>query len=317
MMADHTVTVGIDVSKDYLDVGVRPTGTATRYAYDDDGLTRLVEALNALTPQVIVLEASGGYEKRLLASLATAQLPFALVNPRHTRRFAQGMGYLAKTDRLDALMLAHYAASKQPTPQTLPDAAQQDLSALVTRRAQVVTMLTMERNRRNLAAARVQVGLEAHITYLETQLAELDDDIAQLIAAHTQLREQNQRLQSVPGIGPVVSATLLATLPELGTLSRQAIAALAGLAPFHDDSGKRRGERHIQGGRPAVRAVLYLAAMSSVQCNPTLKVFYRRLREAGKLKKVALVAVMRKLLTIVNAMLRTKTDWQPQSSDPA
>jgi transposase len=316
-MAETTVTVGIDVSKDYLDVGVRPSGTTTRYPYDNDGLTRLVEALKTLTPHIIVLEASGGYEQRLLAVLATAPLPFALVNPRHTRRFAQGMGYLAKTDRLDALMLAHYAASKQPTPQTLPDTVQQDLIALVTRRSQVVTMLSMERNRRGLAAARVQPGLTAHIEYLQTLIADLEAEIEQLIATHTQLRADDERLQSVPGIGPVVSATLLATLPELGSLSRQAIAALAGVAPFHDDSGKRRGERHIQGGRPTVRAMLYMAAMSGVQCNPTLKAFYQRLREAGKLKKVALVAVMRKLLTILNAMLRTKTAWQPQSSENA
>lgn len=310
-MADESVYVGVDVSKDTLDVGRQGSSRTTRYAYAEAGLAQLVEQVQAWRPSLIVLEASGGYERRLVAVLAAAKLPYAVVNPRQVRDFAKSKGILAKTDRLDARILADFGASHRPAPQTLPDAVTAELEALVTRRRQRVEMLTAERNRRHVAPSRLQVSLDAHIEWLRSQLDALDDDIQHLIDEDATLHEPADRLRTAPGVGPVVAATLLASVPELGRLSRKKIAALVGVAPFNHDSGKHRGERHIWGGRATVRGVLYMGALVAVRFNPSLKDFYQRLLKAGKDKKVALVAAMRKLLTILNAMLRTKTNWKP------
>lgn len=309
-MTTLPIYVGIDVSKDYLDVALHPSGETLRVAYDEAGLTALVDRLRTLAPSLIVCEASGGYETRLVVVLATAPLPYAVVNPRAVRDFARGMGRLAKTDQLDAAVLAHYAQTKQPPPQSLPDATAQDLAALVQRRQQLIDLRSAERNRLKLAAARVRADIEAHVAWLQARLDQLDSDIQQLIADHPPFHEKNQCLRSAPGVGPVLSATLLAQVPELGTLTRQQLAALVGVAPLNHDSGQHRGTRHVWGGRASVRRVLYMATVAAVRFNPTLKTFYQRLKDAGKPRKVAHVAAMHKLLTILNAMLKHNSPWR-------
>jgi transposase len=313
-MTTSRIFIGIDVSKDCLDVASRPSGQTWRVSYDEAGLSALLARLTALAPTLIVLEARGGYEATLVVRLEAVSLPYAVVNPRGVRDFARGMGRLAKTDRLDAQVLAHYAETKQPAPQTLPDATAQDLAALVQRRAQLIELRTAERNRLKLAATRVRPDIEAHLTWLQTRLDQLDTDIASLIADHPAYRQKSDCLRSTPGVGPVLSATLLAALPELGTLTRHQLAALVGVAPLNHDSGRHRGTRHGWGGRAAVRTVLYMATLAAVRCNPTRKAFYQRLKEAGKPRKVAHVATMHKLLTILNAMLKHNTPWRVADS---
>lgn len=303
--------IGIDVSKAQLDIAVRPSGETWTSPTDEASLTTLVQQLEALRPTLIVLEATGGLEIPLAGALATAGLPMAVVNPRQVRAFARATGRLAKTDRLDAHVLAQFAEAVRPVPRPVPDAVSQELTAVVARRRQLIEMLTAEKHRLSRAVVRVQPDIRAHIAWLEKRLGRVDDELATLIQRSPLWREQDDLLQSMPGVGPVLATTVLAELPELGALSRHQIAALVGVAPLNRDSGTRRGHRAIWGGRATVRTALYMGALVGTRCNPLLKGFYHRLRAAGKAKKVALVACMRKLLTILNAMLKHRRPWDP------
>jgi len=316
-MVNHPAYVGIDVAKATLDVAVSPTAERWTLAYTEREVAGLVRRLTGLHPALVVLEATGGLEGPLVGALATAGLPVVVVNPRQIRDFAKATGTLAKTDALDAAVLAHFAAAVRPTPRPLPDAATQTLAALVTRRRQLVEMLTAERNRLGSAPRVLRAEIQAHLTWLQRRLARLDTDLGQAIRTSPVWRVQDDLLRSVPGVGPVLSATLLASLPELGTLNRKAIAALVGVAPLNRDSGTLRGRRRVWGGRAAVRAVLYMGTLVAVRHNPVLRAFYQRLRAVGKLPKVALTACMRKLLTILNAMLKHQTPWSPAYAHPA
>jgi transposase len=302
--------VGIDVAKGWLDVAVRPTDAHWRVANTEAELLTLVERLRTLSPQLVVLEATGGYERTAVAALGTVGLPVVVVNPRQVRDFAKATGRLAKTDALDAQVLAHFAEAVHPEPRPLSDEATQQLAALLERRAQVVGMLTAEKNRRQQAMARVRPLIEAHIAWLEAALDDLKQDLDQALHASPLWRERDDLLRSVPGVGPILTLTLLADLPELGTLSHKQLAALVGVAPLNRDSGFSRGKRVIWGGRARVRSALYMSALSAVRYNPVLRAFWTRLREQGKPPKVALVACMHKLLTILNAMLKHHTPWQ-------
>ena len=304
--------VGIDVAKAHLDVASRPGGDRWRVANDADGVATLVARLHESQPALVVLEATGGYERPVTAALTAAGLPVAVVNPRQARDFAKSTGKLAKTDALDAQALAHFAQAVQPPARPLPTVEAQVLAAILARRSQVVAMLTAERNRLPTALPPVRERIAAHIAWLEEELATIDGELAGVIREDPVWREHAALLRSVPGVGPVLATTLLADLPELGTLTRQQVAALAGVAPLNRDSGRRRGTRAVWGGRGRVRAVLYMATLAAARFNPVIKAFYVRLCAAGKAKKVALTACMRKLLSILNAMLAHQTRWQPQ-----
>jgi transposase len=312
-MSDVPCFVGIDVAKAQLDIAIRPSRERWAVPNDADGVVTLVERLQALHPTLIVLEATGGLERATTAALlATAGLPVVVVNPRQARDFARATGQLAKTDALDARVLAHFADVIRPTPRPLPDAQTQELRALLGRRQQLVGMRTAEHNRLAGTSARLTKDIEAHITWLNTGIATLDDDLETMLRASPLWRENDDLLQSAKGIGPVCARTLLLELPELGTLTRQQIAALVGVAPLNCDSGTLRGRRTIWGGRAHVRTVLYMGTLVATRFNPQIKAFYERLLAAGKVKKVALTACMHKLLTILNAMLKHRTPWQPQ-----
>jgi transposase len=309
--------VGIDVAKAECVVAVRPTGTTWTVPQTEAGWRALATRLQALAPTLVLCEATGGLELPLASVLAAAGLPLAVVNPRQVRDFAKAKGLLAKTDALDAAVLAHFADAIRPVPRPVPDATTQTLAALVTRRRQLVEMCSAEENRVGSAPPPLRAGLRAHIRWLQRQLAALDTDLDQAIRTHPGWRVQENLLRSAPGVGPILSATLLGGLPELGTLSRGPIAALVGVAPWARDSGRHHGARRCWGGRADVRAVLYMATLAAVRCNPVLRAFYQRLLAAGKLKKVALVACMRKLLTILNAMVKTQTPWTPRLASAA
>ena len=304
--------VGINVSKATLDVAWS-SDLAARWqtTNDEAGWTALVTHVRALQPTVIVLEATGGYEIGAAMALSMATLPVAIVNPRQVRDFAKALGLLEKTDAIDAGVLATFAARIQPTPRPLPDDLQADLQALVTRRRQLVDMLTAERNRMPLARGAVRKNVLAHVAWLEKQLGKTDRDLRTHIEASPIWRARDQLLQSVPGIGPATSARLLASLPELGTLTHRQISKLVGVAPLPDDSGRRSGYRRVQGGRADVRSALYMATVTAVTHNPSIRTAYRRWRATGKLPKVALVAAMHKLLIHLNAMLKHQTPWHP------
>lgn len=304
--------VGIDVAKDTLDVAVRPTADTWQVANDDAGITALVTQLCAAAPTLVVLEATGGYECPLMAALAAAGLPVVRANPRQVRAFAHALGIVAKTDRIDARVLAHFAEAIRPTPRPLQDAETQELRALLLRRRQLIEMLTAERNRLGTAPQRIHAAIQQHITWLEQQLATLEEELTRTTQASTVWQVKEEVLRSIPGVGPVLSRTMLGQVPELGTLGHKQVAALVGVAPFHCDSGTLRGRRMIWGGRADVRAVLYMGALVATKHNPVIKAFYTRLLAAGKVKKVALTACMHKLLTIMNAMVRDLTPWQPQ-----
>lgn len=301
--------VGLDVSKAHIDVAVLPAETRWRVANDGAGHTVLATALAALQPGCIVVEATGGYETAVVTALALVPLPVAVVNPRQVRDFAKALGRLAKTDAIDAWVLARFGAAVAPPPRPLDDAATADLTALVHRRRQLVEMLVAEKNRRGLARPAVRRSLEAHIAWLERQVAAADADIATRIRQSPVWRSREQLLRSVPGVGPTTASVLLTRLPELGTLSHRQLAALVGVAPFNCDSGHHAGTRSIWGGRADVRAGLYMATLAGIRCNPVLRPFYRRLRAAGKRAKVAHVAVMHKLLTILNAIVKHQRPW--------
>lgn len=310
LMATRKVFVGIDVSKDWLDVAVRPSGDCWRSGYDDSGTAALVRKLSDLKPAIVVLEASGGYEIPLLAALATASIPAAAVNPRQVRDFARALGKLAKTDRLDAAAIAHFAQASGVSPQPLAEAEARELEALVARRRQLIQMKVAEQQRRDRALPVVRHRIDRILTALHQELEDLDRDITSRLRQSPLWREKEDLLKSVPGVGPSLTFALLAGLPELGTLDRRQIAALVGVAPLSRDSGKLRGQRSCWGGRANVRTALYMPTLVAVRHNPVLRAFYERLIAAGKPKKVALTACMRKLLTILNAMLKHHTSWQ-------
>jgi transposase len=306
--------IGIDVAKAQLEFACLPSGETGPVPNDDEGIREVVARCQTLTPSLVVLEATGGYEAALVAALATAGLPLVVVNPRQVRDFAKATGHLAKTDAIDAPVLALFAERVRPAPRPLPDEAAQALDALLTRRRQLVEMLTAERNRLLVARASVRRDLQQHIRFLERRLREADDDLHTAVKASPLWRVKDDLLQSVPGVGRVVSLTLLAELPELGRLSHKEIAALVGVAPLNRDSGTLRGKRLVYGGRAPVRAALFMAALVASKCNPVIRAFYQRLRAAGKPAKVALTACMRKLLTILNALARSGTPWHSARS---
>jgi transposase len=309
--ANFEISVGIDVSKSHLDLAVHQTGAAWSCPNDQSGCAALVSQLKELKPTRIVMEATGGYETLLAASLSVAELPVIVVNPRQVRDFAKATGELAKTDRLDARVLAHFAAAIAPPLRAAKSEEAQHLEALLARRRQIVEMLVAEKNR--LAANRdhaVVKDLKVHIAWLDRRLKQSDDELQRALQASPVWRERDDLLRSAPGVGPVLSLTLLAQVPELGTLNRKQIAKLVGVAPFNWDSGQWRGSRHIWGGRATVRAPLFMATLCAIRINPTIKSFYRRLITAGKAPKVAIIACMRKLLTILNFMLKTQTSWR-------
>jgi len=314
------ISVGIDVSKAHLDIAVHPTGESWVSETTPAAIDALVGRLQALAPTIVVVEATGGYERALTAQCVTAAVPISVVNPRQVRAFAQALGRTAKTDAIDARVLAEFGARVEPPVRPLPDADTAALAALVVRRRQLVEMMGMERRRLEQAppTGKITRDLRHHIRWLERRVEDVDEEIGTMIQASPVWRVQDDLLRSVPGIGPTTARTLLAELPELGRLDRRTIAALVGVAPFNCDTGQHRGQRHIWGGRASVRAVLYMAAVSAARYNPVLRAFYRRLREAGKPAKVALVATMRKLLTIVNTMIKHQSRWTPQvASTPA
>ncbi len=303
--------IGIDVAKAQLEFACRPSAETGAVPNADSGIRELVARCQELAPTLIVLEATGGYEAALVAALATAGLPLVVVHPRQVRDFARATGQLAKTDAIDAQVLALFAERVRPAPRSLPDEAAQALEALLTRRRQLVAMLTAERNRLLMARAPVRRDLQQHIRFLERRLREADDDLHTAVRASPLWRVKDDLLQSVPGVGRVVSLTLLAELPELGRLSHKEIAALVGVAPLNRDSGTLRGKRLVYGGRAPVRAALYMAALVASKYNPVIRASYHRLRAAGKPAKLALTACMRKLLIILNAIARSGTPWQP------
>jgi transposase len=302
--------IGIDVAKDVLDVGARPTGDAWQVTNDEVGIADLVKRLQALRPTLIVLEATGRLHVAAVGALAAAKLPVQAVNPRQVRDFGKATGKLAKTDAIDARVLAHFADAVRPEVRPLADTQTQALSMLIARRRQLVEMLTAERNRRAGVSSSIRAEIDEHVAWLTARLKQADRELVRLLRDTPIWRERDDLLEGVPGVGPVLTATLVADLPELGTLSHKQIAALVGIAPLNRDSGRMRGKRAIWGGRSAVRAVLYMAAGAATRCNPVIQTFYRRLVANGKLRKVALVACMHKLLTILNAMVRSNSPWK-------
>jgi transposase len=303
--------VGIDVAKDRLEVHLRPSGQSFTVARDGEALAGLVERLRALSPALVVIEATGGYETVVASAIAAAQLPLAVVNPRQIRDFARATGKLAKTDRLDAAAIAHFAEAVRPPVRPIADAEAQALGELVARRRQVIEMMVAERNRHRMASQRRVIrAIERHLAVLQAELSELDTDIDDAIRNCPAWQADADLLQSVPGVGPATLRTLIAELPELGHLTRRKIAALVGVAPVNRDSGTLRGRRTIAGGRNAVRTALYMAALVASRANPVIAAHYKKLRAAGKSGKQALVACIRKLLVILNAILRDRKPWQ-------
>lgn len=309
-MTSTPLFVGIDVAKERLDVALRPTLERWAVGHDDRRIALLVDRLRQVSPTLIVLEATGGLELAVTAALAAAGLPVVVVNPRQVRDFAKATGQLAKTDAIDAAVLAQFAEAVRPSVRPLPDAATQALGALLTRRRQLLEMRTAESNRLAAALPPVRRGIQAHLAWLDRQLAQLDDDLTRAIGESPVWRAKDDLLQSAPGVGPVLARTLLASLPELGTLNRKQLAALVGVAPLNRDSGTLRGRRTTWGGRAHVRAALYMGALVAARFNPVIRAFSRRLCAAGKPKKVALTACMHKLLTILNAMVKHRTPWR-------
>lgn len=315
----QSVFMGIDVSKEWLDVAALPGGrpdNSGRYANNEAGIKGIVALAKELGPEIVVVEPTGGLESPLVAALGVESIPVAVVNPRQVRDFAKATGELAKTDTIDAEVLALFGERIRPQPRPLATAQAQEFAALLARRQQVVEMITAEKNRRKRALKGVRHRIEAHIAFLEQELGEVNGELRSTVEQSPLWREKDNLLESVPGIGSVVAITLLAALPELGTLDRRKLAALAGVAPMNRDSGAFRGRRKVWGGRARVRRAIYMATLVATRHNPILKAFYQRLLAVGKTKKVALVACMRKLLTILNAMIRQHRPWNPSYSLP-
>jgi transposase len=307
---ETNVFVGVDVSKDSLDVAIGTQKEITTFANDQKGVDSLVKKIRRIDAQLTVFESTGGYELLAASSLAEVGLAVVIVNPRQVRNFAKATGILAKTDAIDARVIAHFAEAVKPEVRPLKDRQTSELTALVTRRRQIIEMIVAEKNRLKLANKRNKKDIKDHIQWLEKRLDKIETDIGKMIQSSPIWRCKDDILRSVPGIGPITSATLICDLPELGVLSPKKIAMLAGLAPLNCDSGKYKGRRRIWGGRGSVRSILYMATLAAIRCNPAIKGFYQRLIAAGKCHKVAATACMRKLLIIANAMLRDQTLWQ-------
>jgi transposase len=311
MMNSDGPWVGIDISKKSLDVYIRPSGEHLGFGHIEQDISQLVEHLESLHPALVVMEATGGLETLLAVTLTQAGCRVAIVNPRQVRDFAKATGRLAKTDRLDAEVIAHYAEAIRPEVRSLPDETTRHLGELVTRRHQVVEMITAEKNRLGAMHGPMRQNIETHLAWLQDRLAELDEQVQQTLRQSPVWQDQVNLLKSVPGVGNGLSSLLLVELPELGQLTHKQISSLVGVAPMNRDSGKWHGQRSIWGGRARIRAVLYMCAVAAVRCNPIIRAFYERLREKGKQAKVALTACMHKLLIILNAMVKTGTVWQP------
>jgi transposase len=303
--------VGIDVSKQQLDIHSRPDDRRCQFSYDSMGLEALVSHLRRVSPERIVVEATGGYEHQVVARLIDEQLPVVVVNPRWVRNFARASGELAKTDAIDAAVLSEFADKMRPPLRCVPDEQLHELRGLLVRRRQIIDMIVAEKNRQETASKRIARHIQTHIQWLEKRLSEADDDLRNHIESSPVWKAKDDLLQSTPGIGPACSMTLLAALPELGLLNRHQIAALVGIAPFNNDSGRFRGRRTTKAGRAHVRSVLFMSTLAAIRFNPVIARFYKHLLAAGKPKMVALVACMRKLLTILNAMLKSGTPWSP------
>jgi transposase len=308
----RTEVVGIDVSKAKLDVACRPSGERFEVSNDDAGHQELRKRLKKFKPQLIVLEATGGYERAAVQAMLEAKLPAVAVNPRQVRQFAQAIGRLAKTDSIDAEVLAHFGETTRPEVRPLADESQRKLEALVTRRRQLIDMRAGEAKRKETAPRMVHPNIDTVIEFLTEQIDDVDKDLDKLIRSTPAWRENDDLLKSVPGVGRVLSATLSALVPELGKLDRKQIAALIGVAPLNNDSGQRAGKRSTWGGRAPVRAVLYMAALSARRVNKSIGAFYDRLIASGKPGRLALVACMRKLLTVLNAIIRDRQPWNAQ-----
>jgi len=316
-MGNESVFLGVDISKGRLDVAVLPQGESFGVENTPEGLEELVSRLKGFEPESVVMEATGGLEWPVAGALSAGGLNVAVVNPRQVRDFARATGRLAKTDKLDAFVLARFAEAVKPEARPLKDEAAQELAAVMLRRRQLVGMLTAERNRLRIMPKKVRRSIKAHITWLERRIEEVDKDLGDLIKASPMWREKEKLLKSAPGVGPTVARSLLAFLPELGLLSRRQIAALVGVAPFNRDSGQYRGLRKCWGGRASVRTPLYMAALTAIRCDPFFKAFYERLVAAGKARKLAITACMRKLITILNAMVKDNSPWStPQTINP-
>ncbi|MDP6494531.1 MAG: IS110 family transposase [Dehalococcoidia bacterium] len=315
-MGDAKVYVGVDVSKSHLDVAVRPAGDTWRVNNDQADIDKLTRCLGKLGPDLVVMEATGSYELPLAGALQVAGLPVRVVNPRQARDFAKSTGKLAKTDSIDAQALAHFAQVVEPQPRALPDKQTQRLSGILTRRSQLITMITAERNRLRTAPRHLQRRMKAHINFMQKDLSDIEDQLKSAIEESEMWRAKDQILQSTPGIGGVTSMTLLAELPELGSLNRKEIATLVGVAPLNRDSGTFRGTRKVWGGRAQVRQVLYMCTLSASLHNPPIRDLYDRLVAAGKHTKVARIACARKLLLILNCMVRDGTTWNAQAYSP-
>jgi transposase len=309
-MDENKVFVGVDVSKKRLDAAVLPQGESFGGENNQAGIDDLVKRLKEARPNLVVLEASGGLEMSLAGALTEAGVPVVVVNPRQVRDFARAIGKLAKTDRIDAFVLAQFGRAIRPKVRPMKDDDAQELASLMVRRRQLVMMRTTEKNRIAGMPKRVRKEIKGHIVWLDKRITEVDKDLGELIKNSPLWRDKEKLLKSVPGVGSTVARSLIAFLPELGNLSRRQIAALVGVAPLNRDSGNYSGPRRCWGGRASVRTPLYMAALTAIRCNPAIRAFYFRLREAGKKPKVAITACMRKLLTIINAMLKNNTTWQ-------
>ena len=311
-MIEEAVCVDVDVAKSTLDVAASDSRETRQFVNDDEGISQAVRYIASVKPAGIILEATGNLEMPLAAALQASHLPVVIINPRQVRDFARSTGALAKTDSIDSRILALFGARVKPEIRPLPNQKSREMRNLLTRRRQLIEMLTAEHNRLSQAGDDIHSSIEIHIKWLEEALSDINDDLDRRIRLSPSWLEKDNLLKSVPGVGKVVSSSLLIELPELGRLNRRKIAALVGVAPLNRDSGTMRGRRTVWGGRAKLRAVLYMAALVASRCNPIIAAFYQRLLDAGKVKKVVLVACMRKLLTILNAMMRTMTTWQPE-----
>jgi len=302
--------VGIDISKDILDVAVLPSKERSQYPNDHGGMNKLIPWLKKLPVEMVVMEPTGGYEALAAAALSSKHVPVAIVNARQIRQYARAKGILAKTDSIDALVMAEFAEAVKPEVRQIPNKETREIKMIVSRRRQLLEMITAEKNRKTTAADSIKSGIQTHIDWLKKEVDDIDKDLRGRIEESPVWQIKDNLLQSIPGVGKVLSSTILAELPELGKLNRKQIAALVGVAPYNRDSGKMRGKRSVWGGRAAVRCVLYMATLVSIKYNPVIKDLYDRLVEKGKAKKVALVACMRKLLVIMNAIMKTEKPWQ-------